>query len=466
MKKLGQELKKARIDAGLTIEDVFEKTRINPRHLATIERGDFPSLPAAYLRAFIKEYARCIGLDEQAIIERYDKLAEEERGIEPPPPPIADERVLPQPDDTVEFIPPVPKHVVVEGKVEVPRDENFQPPVRKSTYVPREKRSVDQSKKQIPRKPVKPSSPGKPGADKPRTIPSKKPPAHGAKKPGTEAPGAGRHAEKPPPLTAPPGEPPKKKITPQPPASGAKKTEKRFIDLIIEDSSSAPGKVPGKKPSIPKVPPRPKAPPPPRPPSTKRRAPGPPGGSSPPPRPPKHRQNPMQRRYTAWLVLFIVILSIYTVIRYSEQPVAQLETRDTTAVDYPTELFVDSTALLLEQPELFPTDTVIESIPEEELALQPQKKVFSQEDSMVLEAFTSAPVYYNVLMDSVRSERGNLGSNDHKAWKAMGQFLVTVGDAGAITFVLNGVELGTLGESGMLIKNYRITRELLDQKGH
>ncbi|NOY05597.1 MAG: DUF4115 domain-containing protein, partial [Chlorobi bacterium] len=80
-----------------------------------------------------------------------------------------------------------------------------------------------------------------------------------------------------------------------------------------------------------------------------------------------------------------------------------------------------------------------------------------------LEAFTSAPVYYNILMDSVRSERGNLGSNDHKAWKAMDQFLVTVGDAGAITFVLNGVELGNLGESGMLIKNYRITRELLDK---
>ncbi len=463
MKQLGQELKKARIDAGLTIEDIFEKTRINPRHLATIERGDFPSLPAAYVRAFIKEYARCVGLNEQAIIERYDKLAEEERGIEPPPPPIADERVLPQPDDTVEFIPPVPKHVVVEGKVEISRDENFQPPVRKSTYLPREKRPGGQPKKPVPRKPAEPPPPGKADAGKSKTPPPKSPPAPGAKKTAPETRGAKPPAQRPPMRKDIQGDAPgKKSIESQPRATGAKKPEKRFIDLIIDDSSSPAGKAEKGKPSIPKVPPRSKAPPP-KPPSGRKRGPGHPGGSPPPPRPPKPRQNPMQRRYTAWLILFIVVLSIYTVVRYSEQPVAQLDMRDTTAVDYPTELFVDSTALLLEQPELFPTDTIIESIPEEELALQPEKKVFTQADSMVLEAFTSAPVYYNILMDSVRSERGNLGSNDHKAWKAMDQFLVTVGDAGAITFVLNGVELGNLGESGMLIKNYRITRELLNK---
>lgn len=37
-------------------------------------------------------------------------------------------------------------------------------------------------------------------------------------------------------------------------------------------------------------------------------------------------------------------------------------------------------------------------------------------------------------------------------------FVVTLGDAGAVTFFLNGKEIGTLGEEGSVIKNVVLSR--------
>jgi hypothetical protein len=43
-------------------------------------------------------------------------------------------------------------------------------------------------------------------------------------------------------------------------------------------------------------------------------------------------------------------------------------------------------------------------------------------------------------------------------WKARDYFVVTLGDAGAVTFFLNGKEIGTLGEEGSVIKNVVLSR--------
>ncbi|MXO89389.1 helix-turn-helix domain-containing protein [Pontixanthobacter aquaemixtae] len=64
----GQRLRRAREDAGKTIEQIAASTRIPQRHLEVIESGDFAALPAkTYAIGFARSYAREVGLDEKEI---------------------------------------------------------------------------------------------------------------------------------------------------------------------------------------------------------------------------------------------------------------------------------------------------------------------------------------------------------------------------------------------------------------
>ena len=94
--------------------------------------------------------------------------------------------------------------------------------------------------------------------------------------------------------------------------------------------------------------------------------------------------------------------------------------------------------------------------------VEAKPRVFAREDSLVLEAFTSAPVWFSVKMDTLRTERGSLSSNEHRVWKARDHFVITLGDAGAVTFFLNGKEIGTLGEEGAVVKNVTLSRQQLN----
>lgn len=91
--------------------------------------------------------------------------------------------------------------------------------------------------------------------------------------------------------------------------------------------------------------------------------------------------------------------------------------------------------------------------------MEPAPQVFARDDSLVLEAFSNAPVWFSVRMDTTRTERGQLSSNDHRVWKARDRFVITLGDAGAVTFFLNGREIGALGEEGAVVKNVTLSRQ-------
>jgi cytoskeleton protein RodZ len=137
MKEYGSYLRRAREAAGLSLEDLHERTRISLKNLRLIESGDFPSIPQTYVRAFVREYARNVGLDEEDTISAYNESAEREKGIPRPPASFDSSNLLPKADDTVEFVHPLdrpPTHVEVSGVAEV-ESEEFTPPVRKSTYV-------------------------------------------------------------------------------------------------------------------------------------------------------------------------------------------------------------------------------------------------------------------------------------------------------------------------------------------
>jgi cytoskeletal protein RodZ len=74
MDSVFQELKRAREARHLSISDVSDVTLINIRFLEAIEEGHTDILPQTYVRAFIREYANCVGLDPADIMKRYDTV--------------------------------------------------------------------------------------------------------------------------------------------------------------------------------------------------------------------------------------------------------------------------------------------------------------------------------------------------------------------------------------------------------
>ena len=70
---IGQELQQARLDKGLSLDDIQQSTKIQKRYLAAIESGQFDQLPGAfYERAFVRQYATAVGLDAVAFMQKYE----------------------------------------------------------------------------------------------------------------------------------------------------------------------------------------------------------------------------------------------------------------------------------------------------------------------------------------------------------------------------------------------------------
>lgn len=87
MSELGQQLKEARLQKGLSLDDVQEMTKIRKRYLEAIESGDYKVLPGSfYVRAFIKTYAETVGLNPDELLEGHKKdvpETEQEATMEP-----------------------------------------------------------------------------------------------------------------------------------------------------------------------------------------------------------------------------------------------------------------------------------------------------------------------------------------------------------------------------------------------
>ena len=66
-------LKELRQSSGVEIGDISRKTFINSRYLRAIEEGDFSLLPGdIYVRGYIKEFARCLGVPFREAIKDYE----------------------------------------------------------------------------------------------------------------------------------------------------------------------------------------------------------------------------------------------------------------------------------------------------------------------------------------------------------------------------------------------------------
>ncbi len=70
--KFAQELKEARENKELSLQQLANKTRIDLKFLESMEKGDFGFLPEIYVKAFIKDCAKVLDLDENLLIKKFE----------------------------------------------------------------------------------------------------------------------------------------------------------------------------------------------------------------------------------------------------------------------------------------------------------------------------------------------------------------------------------------------------------
>lgn len=80
-----EKIRIAREKRGLSLDDIAAATRIQQTILKDIEDGDTAKLPAAYVRAFLRSYAKEVGLDESRVLRDYDAISEPPVAAPPAP---------------------------------------------------------------------------------------------------------------------------------------------------------------------------------------------------------------------------------------------------------------------------------------------------------------------------------------------------------------------------------------------
>ena len=101
MKSLGDTLKSAREEKGISMDQAVHETNISRNYLEALEEENFEEFPAeAYLIGFLRNYADFLGLDQEKIVGQFKnyKLSEEPTPIEElvgPPKGSAVKKVIP-----------------------------------------------------------------------------------------------------------------------------------------------------------------------------------------------------------------------------------------------------------------------------------------------------------------------------------------------------------------------------------
>ena len=65
---IGEQLRNARLERGLSLEDIARQTFIRINHLEGIERGDYSSIPPSRLPYFVRDFARHVGLNPDELV--------------------------------------------------------------------------------------------------------------------------------------------------------------------------------------------------------------------------------------------------------------------------------------------------------------------------------------------------------------------------------------------------------------
>lgn len=72
---LGEKLRQAREERGISLSEVAEQTRISKLYIESIENDDYRGLPGGiFNKGFIKSFAKYVGVDEQEALQDYTNL--------------------------------------------------------------------------------------------------------------------------------------------------------------------------------------------------------------------------------------------------------------------------------------------------------------------------------------------------------------------------------------------------------
>ena len=78
---LGEKLRQAREEKGLSLSEVADQTRISSLYLESIENDDYRILPGGiFNKGFVKSYAKYVGINEQEALQDYAHLVAETQG--------------------------------------------------------------------------------------------------------------------------------------------------------------------------------------------------------------------------------------------------------------------------------------------------------------------------------------------------------------------------------------------------
>ena len=74
MKEIGQKLKEAREEIGVSIEEVSEDLKIRPAQIENIENGDSSAFKDMFnLKYLIRDYSKYLGLDKEDLVDEYNE---------------------------------------------------------------------------------------------------------------------------------------------------------------------------------------------------------------------------------------------------------------------------------------------------------------------------------------------------------------------------------------------------------
>jgi cytoskeletal protein RodZ len=80
-------------------------------------------------------------------------------------------------------------------------------------------------------------------------------------------------------------------------------------------------------------------------------------------------------------------------------------------------------------------------------------------DSLTLFASVSDTVWMTITVDSLPAREYIFHRGAKPSWRAGNRFLLTLGNAGAVSFALDKRQLGTLGRRGNVVRNFSLTRQ-------
>ncbi len=74
MKDIGEKLKAAREEIGISIEEAAEDLKIRPTQIENLEQGNNAAFnDLFYLKYFIRDYAKYLGLDKEDLVDEFNE---------------------------------------------------------------------------------------------------------------------------------------------------------------------------------------------------------------------------------------------------------------------------------------------------------------------------------------------------------------------------------------------------------